>query len=77
MTTVLGQRVVGRAPLQGGCIADVARIELADGRVLVEKRRRQGAVGGAGGDVPLEGWMLRYLAEHTSLPVPDRLFRAA
>jgi fructosamine-3-kinase len=69
LTLVLGQAVSRRTPLSGGCIADVARLDLADGRSVVEKRAR----GGEGNDLALEAWMLRYLAERSSLPVPEVL----
>ncbi len=69
MTLVLGQEVVRRTPLAGGCIAEVARLDLADGQSVVEKR----VLGRAATDLALEGWMLRYLAERSSLPVPEML----
>ncbi len=49
--------------MSGGCVGEVYAVELADGTRLVAK------VGGSGG-LALEGWMLRYLAENSSLPVP-------
>lgn len=67
--TVLGQPVVRRTRLHGGCIAEVAKIDLADGRSVVEKRSRPGDVT----DLSFEGWMLRYLAERSDLPVPEVL----
>ena len=67
--TVLGQAVVRRTRLHGGCIALVARLDLADGRSVVEKRSRPGEAT----DLSLEGWMLRYLAERSDLPVPEVL----
>ena len=69
MTLVLGQPVVRRTRLHGGCIAEVARLDLADGRAVVEKRARPGDAT----DLSLEGWMLRYLAERSDLPVPEVL----
>ena len=71
--TVLGQAVVRRRRLHGGCIAEVARLDLADGRSVVEKRPRQGDAT----DLALEGWMLRYLAERSDLPVPEVLEASA
>ena len=53
------------APLGGGCIGDVFRVEFAEGASLVAK------VGDAGSGLALEGFMLRYLAAHSRLPVPD------
>jgi fructosamine-3-kinase len=66
---VLGQAVVRRTRLHGGCIALVARLDLADGRSVVEKRSRPGDAS----DLWLEGWMLRYLADRSALPVPEVL----
>lgn len=57
----LGTRVRGSSVLGGGQIADVRKIELADGRTVVVKR---------GANLALEGWMLRYLADRSSAPVP-------
>ncbi len=53
-------------PLGGGCIAQVSLLEFEDGEKLVAKRD-----GGRGGDLELEGWMLRYLAQNSTLPVPE------
>lgn len=57
----LGSRIMRMAPLGGGCIADVARADLADGRRIVVKR---------GKDLAIEAWMLRWLANHAHAPVP-------
>jgi len=70
--TVLGVPVVRRTQLHGGCIALVARLDLADGRSVVEKRVRPGDAT----DLSLEAWMLRYLAAHSELPVPEVLAAA-
>lgn len=68
--------VIGRAigiipvrtsPLPGGCIASVYRADLPDGRPVVAK------VAGPGGTLDIEAFMLRYLREHSGLPVPDVL----
>lgn len=67
---VLGQTVVRRTSLHGGCIADVARLELEDGTRVVEKRRRGGD---RVGDLELEAWMLDYLKRNSRLPVPEVL----
>ncbi len=61
---VTGSTVQQVASLAGGCIGDVRRIDLTDGRTFVAK------LGGAGSGLALEGFMLRYLAEHSPLPVP-------
>lgn len=67
IAVVMGRPVVASRPLRGGCIADVCAVELADGSRCVVK------VASAGG-LEVEGWMLRYLAEHTRLPVPAVLY---
>jgi fructosamine-3-kinase len=53
------------APLGGGCIGQVYRVHLADGRRLVVK-----ADDGPEPRLDLEGYMLRYLAGQSQLPVP-------
>lgn len=72
---VLGQTVVQRTSLHGGSVADVARLELADGMFVVEKRRR--ATAAVAGDLELEAWMLSYLARESRLPVPEVLLASA
>ena len=67
--TVLGVPVTRRTSLHGGCIAQVARLDLEDGRSVVEKRARPGNAT----DLSLEAWMLRYLATTSELPVPEVL----
>lgn len=70
MTETLAQRigaatgvaVQALAPLRGGDIAAIWRVDLADGRTLVAKQGRQ---------LGLEAWMLSYLAEKSKAPVPD------
>lgn len=66
--TALGVRPVSAQGLSGGCVGEVYRVQLADGNVIVAK------VGGVGARLALEGWMLRYLAEHSRLPVPAVLY---
>lgn len=53
------------AGLPGGCVGEVYRVQLANGDSVVAKVDR-------GGDARLdtEGYMLRYLTEHSRLPVP-------
>lgn len=63
------QAVTGKRPsrlhsLAGGCIAQVYRVDLEGGGRLVAK------AAGAGESLEPEAWMLRYLAEHSALPVP-------
>ncbi|HYC01296.1 MAG TPA: fructosamine kinase family protein [Candidatus Limnocylindrales bacterium] len=61
----LSARIRSVRPLAGGCVADVQRLELSDGRSVVAK-----LAAAPGGSLDLEAWMLRYLAERSSLPVP-------
>ncbi len=65
----LGQTPVRVTRLGGGCVADVRRLEMADGRILVAKRS-------PGGGLAAEGAMLAYLAGHSALPVPAVRFCA-
>lgn len=66
ITSALGADVLSLSPLQGGCIAEVHRAEMADGSRAVIK-----AAGAHGeGSLDLEAWMLDYLAEKSRLPVP-------
>lgn len=53
-------------PLSGGCVGEVYRLELEDGRRAVAKVDR-----GARPRLDIEGYMLRYLREHSALPVPE------
>lgn len=52
-------------PLAGGCVGDVRKLTLQDGRRVVAKRGR---------GLALEGMMLSYLIEYTRLPVPAVLY---
>lgn len=63
----LGSEPVRVRPLGGGCVGDVSRVTLADGREIVAKS------GDKGSGLDLEGFMLRYLASEGGLPVPDVL----
>jgi fructosamine-3-kinase len=49
-------------------IGDVYRVDLIDGRTVVAKVSETAAA-----NLSLEGYMLRYLAEHSRLPVPQVL----
>jgi len=69
VVAVTGQSVARTRPLAGGCIAEVLRVELADGGSLVAKLAEPDP-GANGGGLRLEAKMLRYLADETSLPVP-------
>lgn len=61
---LVGRRPTRLAPLSGGCIAEIYRLDFADGTRMVAK------CAGAEGDLAIESGMLRYLAEHSTLPVP-------
>lgn len=66
------ERVVGMRPtrlssLTGGCVAEVTRACFGDGTCVVVKSS-------ASGGLECEGWMLGYLALHSSLPVPDVIY---
>lgn len=52
-------------------IGDVYQIDLADGRKVVAKVADSEAA-----SLRIEGYMLRYLGEHSQLPVPDVLYDA-
>ncbi|MCA3747825.1 MAG: fructosamine kinase family protein [Rubrobacter sp.] len=64
----LGERLVSARPLGGGCIGEVYRLKLAGGTPLVAKVDREGT-----SHLEWEAYMLRYLRERSSLPVPEVL----
>ena len=68
ITRVTGSRPVRSQPMGGGCVGDVRRVTLEDGRAVVAK------TGDKGSGLDLEGFMLRYLRHTGGLPVPDVLF---
>ena len=68
----LGQPVTRMGPLTGGCVAEVYRVALEDGSEVVAKRDT-----GSGSRLDIEGFMLRYLAEHSGLPVPKVLHESS
>ncbi len=80
----LGLRPLKTRPLGGGCIAEVAAVDLPDGRRLVVKRGPPRTARPAGGDpsdggaggLALEGWMLGVLGRH-GLRVPEVLYADA
>lgn len=57
------------SPLSGGCVGQVYRVRLADGETLVAKVDES-----AEPVLATEGFMLRYLAEHSDLPVPEVIY---
>ena len=65
IAAIIGQRPDRLSPLSGGCVGDVFRAEMPSGGDLVVK---------VGAGLDLEGRMLTYLAERSSLPVPQVVF---
>ena len=65
VAALIGHAVTDIAPLGGGCVSAVYEVTLDDGRRLVVKHDEAGA-----GGLPVEAFMLRYLAERTALPTP-------
>ena len=55
--------------LSGGCVGEVYRVEMADGSALVAKLDRASQP-----VLEREAFMLRYLTEHSRLPVPKVLY---
>jgi len=64
----LGTDIARRSPLSGGCIGEVFRLRLGDGRDVAAKVDRS-----AHPRLDIEGYMLQYLADHSALPVPEVL----
>ena len=65
----LGQPVVDVQPLGGGCVSAVYGLRLADGKRVVAKVDEA-----VEGNLPVEAFMLRYLADRSPLPVPTVRF---
>ncbi|MEZ4516416.1 MAG: fructosamine kinase family protein [Chloroflexota bacterium] len=63
--TRLGAEVLNTDPLSGGCVGEVYRVRLSDGRIIVAKLSRE-----ADTTLSTEAYMLRFLAVHSKLPVP-------
>jgi len=59
-----GRAVLSSTPLAGGCIAEVSKVVLDGAEPVVVK------AAGPDGTLDIEAYMLRYLAEHSALPVP-------
>jgi fructosamine-3-kinase len=58
-----GRRPRRLAPLSGGCIAEIYKVELDGGGTVVAKVAPEGGLG-------VEAFMLDYLGRHSALPVP-------
>ena len=74
LTKLLGAEVDDLQPLSGGCVGEVYRAGLSDGRTVVLKSAQPGTHEAQGLDI--EGKMLVYLNQHSDLPVPEVLARA-
>ena len=61
---ITGAPVERISPLGGGCVGDVYRVDLADGKRFVAK------TGQAGSGLSIEGFMLESLRRLSNLPVP-------
>jgi len=66
VASALGTEVSRSAPLSGGQVGQAVRCTLADGREVVAKTS-------PGTPLDVEAFMLRYLASHSPLPVPEVL----
>jgi fructosamine-3-kinase len=67
--TAVSTPITDIAPLSGGCIGQVYRLMLQDGQRLVAKVDT-----GADPRLGVEAYMLRYLTEHSALPVPEVVY---
>ncbi len=66
---IIGEAVLGLEPLSGGCVGQVYKVVLADGRRLVAK-----VDDGLQPTLSVEGLMLAYLATNSKLPVPEPIY---
>lgn len=69
--TAVSQKITSMTPLSGGCVGQVMRVGLENGRFVVAKM-----AAGEQGRLNTEGEMLTYLAAHSALPVPTVLHQA-
>lgn len=65
----LGLSAEAISPLSGGSVGEVYKAKLSDNRTVVVKVDHTGEQ-----QLALEGFMLRYLADESHLPVPEVLF---
>lgn len=74
--TAVHSRPIAIDPLSGGCIGQVYRIRLANGETVVGKMDDGRFPDGREPRLGVEGQMLRYLKEHSRLPVPELIYSA-
>lgn len=67
-----GVEITDFSPLSGGCVGEVYRLHLGDGRDVVAKVASR-----SDARLPLEAEMLVYLSTHTDLPVPSVFYSDA
>lgn len=72
LSAIFGTSVAQIDTLGGGCVSSVFRVRLSDGRLLAVKTDDDGQFG-----LPVEAYMLAYLAHHTSLPGPVVLHQSS
>lgn len=68
---LMGMRAESVRALSGGCVGEVYGLRLSDGREIVAKVDQS-----ATPRLDVEGYMLRYLTEHSTLPVPEVYYSA-
>lgn len=71
LSGLLTQEVTHLRPLPGGCVGEVYRADLTDGSAVVVKVDARPQP-----QLHIEAFMLRYLAKHSQLPVPQVLHHA-
>ncbi len=65
ITARLGRPAESCRALSGGCVGEVYRVRMTNGEDIVVKHDSRPSPA-----LDVEGYMLRYLAEHSALPVP-------
>jgi fructosamine-3-kinase len=68
VTERLGRTAESCRALGGGCVGEVYRVRMKDGEDIVVKHDSRPSPA-----LDIEGYMLRHLAEHSALPVPQVL----
>lgn len=68
---ILGDAPRTISPLSGGSVGEVYRAQFSDRDIVVK------VDGGPDARLNIEGWMLEYLGEHSSLPVPKVLHNSS